>query len=390
MQEKPRILFVDDEVDFAETMSTLLISKGYDVEIAFTGEEALSLINAKNYHLMVADINMPKMDGIELIRKVKKIHPNLRTIVFTGFPSKDIQAEALELRVNNLLIKPFSTERFLEIINKTLKKNGDDDRMGLIGPVELACQDLIQMYSMDARTLILEIRHLDDMGRIYFEKGRVVNAETRDFVGRKAFMEIFGWKSGGFQTKPLGSNVEQTINESVEQLLLEGMSLPEEGAEEGEVRSRGASGEEVEKFIEEKERIKKKTKEESMATLDEILAEFRGDVAEFVSTDIVEIASGLSIGGGSIFPDFDGTVASAAYADVVKANDRAIYALGGKEALGVTEDILITTEKAYILIVVYPGNKFYHGLAITRKGNLGMARVTMKKYMSRIAEVIPR
>lgn len=378
VQERLKILLVDDEADFVETISMLLISQGYEVETALTGEQALSLINSGNFHLLVADINMPKMDGIELIRKVKGIQPDIRTIIVTGFPSNEIQAEALALHVNNMLIKPFSTERFLEIINNTFHKNGIENRTGLIGPVELTCQDLIQMYAVDGRSLTLEIRHLDDVGRIYFNKGKVINSETKDFVGRNAFMEILGWKSGSFETKPLGDNLKQTIDESVEQLLLEAMNLPGDGMED------------VEKFFEDKEKNNNQTKEDSMATLEEILAEFRGDVAEFVSTDIVEIASGLSIGGGSIFPDFDATVASAAYADVVKANDRAIFALGGKEALGVTEDILITTEKAYILIVVYPGNKFYHGLAITRKGNLGMARVTMKKYMPRIMEVIPR
>lgn len=379
MQEKQSILIVDDEEDFAETISALLASQGYDVQTASTGDDALYLIDNNSYNLLVADINMPQMDGIELIRKVKKSHPDMRTIVVTGFPSNEVQAEALELRVNNLLIKPFSMERFLEIVNKTLKKNVDDDRMGLLGPVELTCQDLIQMYAMDSRTLILEIRHLDDLGLIFFEKGKVVHAETKNLKGRDAFMEIYGWKKGAFETKPLAGNAEHTIDQSVELLLLEGMNS-------SAIEERG----EDELNFDEKDTKTIKIKENSMATLDEILTEFRGDVAEFVSTDIVEIASGLSIGGGSIFPDFDATIASAAYADVVKANDRAIFALGGKEALGVTEDILITTEKAYILIVVYPGNKFYHGLAITRKGNLGMARVTMKKYMPRLLEVIPR
>lgn len=123
--------------------------------------------------------------------------------------------------------------------------------------------------------------------------------------------------------------------------------------------------------------------------LNKVLDQFKQEIPEFVSTDIVEIDSGLSIGGGSIFPDFDSDVASASYADVVKANEKALKALGGNDSVGETEDILITTSKTYILIVIFPNKKYYHGLAITRKGNLAYARIVMKKYQSLFIEALP-
>jgi predicted regulator of Ras-like GTPase activity (Roadblock/LC7/MglB family) len=119
--------------------------------------------------------------------------------------------------------------------------------------------------------------------------------------------------------------------------------------------------------------------------LSTIIEQFRAEVPQFVSTDIVGIEDGISIAGGSINPDFDSSVASAYYADVAKANNRALEALGGPSAVGSTEDILITTTNAYILLS-FPHPKFYHGLAITRQGNLGMARMIMKKYSPAIRD----
>lgn len=106
---------------------------------------------------------------------------------------------------------------------------------------------------------------------------------------------------------------------------------------------------------------------------------FKSEVPSFVSTDIVSIKSGMSIGGGSIDPNFDATVASASYAEVVKSNARALKLLG-MDPTG-TEDILITHANAFVLLRLL-GGEYYHGLAIGKDGNLGLARVIMRKYES--------
>ena len=122
-----------------------------------------------------------------------------------------------------------------------------------------------------------------------------------------------------------------------------------------------------------------------MHTLQQELDKFREEVPEFVSTDMVNVESGLSIGGATIDPDFDASVASACYAEVVKLNKKALDLLG----LGANsaEDILITTATLNILIRML-GTQYCHVLAITRKGNLGLARAIMKKYEAVLLEVV--
>ena len=119
--------------------------------------------------------------------------------------------------------------------------------------------------------------------------------------------------------------------------------------------------------------------------LSDVINLFRGEVSSFVSTDIVSIGSGMSIGGGSIDPNFDATVASASYAEVIKSNARALRLLGMDPDS--TEDILITTLNAYVLLRLL-GKEYYHGLAIAKDGNLGLARVIMKKYEPAFLEEI--
>jgi predicted regulator of Ras-like GTPase activity (Roadblock/LC7/MglB family) len=119
--------------------------------------------------------------------------------------------------------------------------------------------------------------------------------------------------------------------------------------------------------------------------VEELLKLFQAEVPEFVSTDVVNIEEGMSVGGGSIDPNFDSSVASAYYANVTKAMIKAIEAIDpGLEA----EDLLITTEGIYILIRLLGDKGYYHGLAITKKGNLGIARVVMKKYKQKIIELL--
>ena len=121
-------------------------------------------------------------------------------------------------------------------------------------------------------------------------------------------------------------------------------------------------------------------------SLQDAIEAFKSQVPSFISTDIVDTSSGMSIGGASANPDFDGSAASASFAEVVKANARALDLVGlGSDS---TEDILITTKDAFLLLRVL-GNHF-HGLAVGKDANLGLARVLMKKHEKNILAEIEK
>ncbi|PQJ34067.1 hypothetical protein BSZ35_05090 [Salinibacter sp. 10B] len=123
-----------------------------------------------------------------------------------------------------------------------------------------------------------------------------------------------------------------------------------------------------------------------MSELDEILREFEQDVDNFISTDVVDIESGMSMGGRSIDPDFDGSVASAAFSDVIKSYRKAFDLLemdpdSIQELMGRAEDVLVITR-------IIGDRTYYHGLAITKDGNQALARKMMQKYEDRIVDAV--
>ncbi len=81
----PNILLVDDNRDGLLVRSSLLAEVGYSVQIAFNGEEGLKLFNASNFDVVVTDYRMPRMNGVELIQKIRTVNPNARVILLSGF-----------------------------------------------------------------------------------------------------------------------------------------------------------------------------------------------------------------------------------------------------------------------------------------------------------------
>ena len=123
-----------------------------------------------------------------------------------------------------------------------------------------------------------------------------------------------------------------------------------------------------------------------MASLDDVLKEFSDDVDNFISTDVVDIESGMSMGGRSADPDFDGSVAAAAFSDVVKAYKKAFDLLEmDPDSL---QDILGTADDVLVLTRIIGDGSYYHGLAISKDGNLALARKTMEQYEDRIVEAV--
>ena len=98
MAKKIKILLVDDEKEFLESLSERFELRGFEVYKAQSGPEALQVAEKKNLHAAVVDLKMPDMDGLVTITKLKEIHPKIKTILLTGFGSEKVKqaTEALD------------------------------------------------------------------------------------------------------------------------------------------------------------------------------------------------------------------------------------------------------------------------------------------------------
>lgn len=113
-----RIMLVDDEREFVETLSERLKTRNYDSTIAYSGEEALEKIENERPEVMILDLKMPGINGLEALRRVKKVHPKTEVIILTGHGSKHEEKTAFDLGAFAYLEKPVD----IEVLTSTMKK----------------------------------------------------------------------------------------------------------------------------------------------------------------------------------------------------------------------------------------------------------------------------
>jgi DNA-binding NtrC family response regulator len=119
LRKKP-ILIVDDEASMRESLRDWFLDLGYQVETACDGEEALKLIGDKNYGLLILDLKLPGQDGIEVLKKARKRHPDLRGIIITAYPSVDTAREAIKQGAIDYLPKPFELSELEKLVEENI------------------------------------------------------------------------------------------------------------------------------------------------------------------------------------------------------------------------------------------------------------------------------
>ena len=117
---RPRVLVVDDEASIRDLLSKTLALAEYDVDVAPDGRSALDRMRMYPYDLLIADLKMPGMDGLSVIREAKRYKTDLPVIVITGFSTESSAIEAINLGVSGYLTKPFRVPEVLKQAEKAL------------------------------------------------------------------------------------------------------------------------------------------------------------------------------------------------------------------------------------------------------------------------------
>ena len=127
------ILVVDDEAIVRESITDWLKETGYRAEPAETGEQALEMIAANDFSLMILDYRLPGKSGVDVMREAKAVRPGIKTIMITAFPSADLNRELRGLgALGDLLIKPVMTEDLEKLMMKKLAEiDADESRSRL-------------------------------------------------------------------------------------------------------------------------------------------------------------------------------------------------------------------------------------------------------------------
>ena len=117
----PHILVMEDDLSVAKGLEMVLTENGFDVNLAGTGELAMDAFRQKRFDLLVADLRLPDIDGMEIIRKIKKQTPETEVVVITGYGTTETAVEAMKLGVSDFLPKPFTLQQLLKKIRQWLK-----------------------------------------------------------------------------------------------------------------------------------------------------------------------------------------------------------------------------------------------------------------------------
>ena len=117
-EEPIRLMIVDDEIDFLDSMKPIFQRRGFSVTTASNGEEALSLLRDELVDVILLDVKMSGMDGLEVLRQTKKDFPSIDLILLSGHPSVEAAVEGVRLGASEYLKKPPDIERLIETIKR--------------------------------------------------------------------------------------------------------------------------------------------------------------------------------------------------------------------------------------------------------------------------------
>ncbi len=138
-----RILVVDDEENFRHMLSVILIKEGYEVETASNGDEALQKVSASPFDQVLCDIRMPRMDGLEFLREMRKAGAEVITIMMSAYGTVDIAIEAMKLGAYDYISKPFKPDEIILTLRKA------EEREQLRRENQLLRKEIAREYSFE-------------------------------------------------------------------------------------------------------------------------------------------------------------------------------------------------------------------------------------------------
>ncbi|MGB9629645.1 MAG: sigma-54-dependent transcriptional regulator, partial [Thermodesulfobacteriota bacterium] len=121
MDNRPKILLIDDEPLMRMTIQDALESEGYQVGVAETGQKGLALFSKNSFDILITDLKLPDLDGLQILKEVKMTNPETQVILITAYGSIDSAVTAMKEGASDYLTKPFSMDELLLIIQRLLR-----------------------------------------------------------------------------------------------------------------------------------------------------------------------------------------------------------------------------------------------------------------------------
>lgn len=224
MSTRHKLLLLDDDQDLLELYREILgrLPSKPEIHIATSGARAIALLESESFSLLISDLNMPKMDGLQVLTIVKRKFPHLRTAVMTSVVDPQFRTRAYAMGVDLFLEKPNTAQEisfFLDCIESLIGR--EEAATGFRGIQEKSLADIIQVECLSQSSAVLRIIQGNSEGKIWIQSGDIIDAAVLDLTGEQAFQRILSWKAGNFEVLPAEPARTRTIFNSYQGLLLE-------------------------------------------------------------------------------------------------------------------------------------------------------------------------
>jgi len=237
-----RVLLVDDTAAFTDALKAHLVKKrdpSWIVHTANNYSEALSCLKSHPVDLVILDINMPVMDGLQLLTMLKRSRPALPVVVLSGLVTPENRDYALQHGAA-LVLNKMDVAAGFESIYPALEATAEVTTEGFKGIVrQVGLMELLQLECLGRKSSVLEIKGSNADGRIYISEGAIIHAEVGGILGEKALARLYGIKGGEFRLAPFTQPSRHTIDGHWEGLLLEAAQSSDEQAGEAALQESG-------------------------------------------------------------------------------------------------------------------------------------------------------
>jgi CheY-like chemotaxis protein len=228
------VLIVDDEKTVRVTLGEWFKNfvEGFNPIMAENGKDAVGVLSAQKIDLVITDLNMPKMDGFELLAHINNKYPAMPTIVMTAFSTDQIKAKISELGVVQFLEKPLNYDYLKSIdfhslgMKTTAKK---EESKSFVNGISLT--SFLQLIDMEKKTCTLTIKCGAKTGLLYLVNGDLVDAEAEALTGEKAAYEIICWDNVLIEIDNQCNRREKNVDFTTMHLLMEACRIKDEREE---------------------------------------------------------------------------------------------------------------------------------------------------------------
>jgi CheY-like chemotaxis protein/pSer/pThr/pTyr-binding forkhead associated (FHA) protein len=232
--KKHQVLFVDDNNAFLEAITELyaiLGDKTWEIHRASTADQALAALQQNAIDLVVLDIGMPGLDGVQLLNLIHRRYPDVKKAILTGSANAGDRAACLANGAELFIQKPLSSDGMKAVfttLNELITWAQCKGFSGMLRQVGL--QDVIQIECLRRNSSILEVRNQRVQGQIYIEAGAIIHAAAGTLAGEKAFCRLLSLTDGEFHLQPFKQPPERTVHGQWEFLLMEAARIHDEEA----------------------------------------------------------------------------------------------------------------------------------------------------------------